>query len=141
MAATLLLIKSRTLLPKRRQEEESETEDPRRELERSLEEFKRMKEIRAHIESLIREEEVYRTKEPAEIRSGLYTGKISLKSCRRVFALYESLKEEETTIMEQEEVSLDDEIEELRFTLRREKAVGLMTYFRGRRQDCASPCR
>lgn len=38
MAATLLLIKSRTLLPKRRQEEESETEDPRRELERSLEE-------------------------------------------------------------------------------------------------------
>lgn len=43
--------------------------------------------------------------------------------------------------MEQEEVSLDDEIEELRFTLRREKAVGLMTYFRGRRQDCASPCR
>ena len=85
MAATLLLIKSRTLLPKRRQEEESETEDPRRELERSLEEFKRMKEIRAHIESLIREEEVYRTKEPAEIRSGLYTGKISLKSCRPRF--------------------------------------------------------
>ena len=116
MAATLLLIKSRTLLPKRRQEEESETEDPRRELERSLEEFKRMKEIRAHIESLIREEEVYRTKEPAEIRSGLYTGKISLqKLSAAFFALYESLKEEETTIM------------------RREKAIGLMTYFRGKK--------
>ena len=126
MAATLLLIKSRTLLPKRRQEEESETEDPRRELERSMEEFKRMKEIHAHIESLIREEEVYRTKEPA--------GKISLqKLSAAFFALYESLKEEETTIMEQEEVSLDDEIEELRFTLRREKAVGLMTYFRGKK--------
>lgn len=132
MAATLLLIKSRTLLPKRRQEEESETEDPRRELERSLEEFKRMKEIRAHIESLIREEEVYRTKEP--IRSGLYTGKISLqKLSAAFFALYESLKEEETTIMEQEEVSLDDEMEELRFTLRRGEAVGLMTYFRGKK--------
>ena len=92
-----------------------------------------MKEIRAHIESLIREEEVYRTKEPAEIRSGLYTGKISLqKLSAAFFALYESLKEEETTIMEQE-VSLDDEIEELRFTLRREKAVGLMTYFRGKK--------
>ena len=129
MAATLLLIKSRTLLPKRRQEDESETE-----LERSLEEFKRMKEIRAHIESLIREEEVYRTKEPAEIRSGLYTGKISLqKLSAAFFALYESLKEEETTIMEQEEVSLDDEIEELRFTLRRGEAVGLMTYFRGKK--------
>mgnify|MGYP000612262969 CR=1 FL=1 len=124
MAATLLLIKSRMLLPKRRQEEESETEDPRRELERSLEEFKRMKEIRAHIESLIREEEVYRTKEPAEIRSGLYTGKISFRKLSAAFfALYESLKEEETTIMEQEEVSLDDEIEELRFTLRAGGAV------------------
>lgn len=88
MAATLLLIKSRTLLPKRRQEEESETEDPRRELERSLEEFKRMKEIRAHIESLIREEEVYRTKEPAEIRSGLYTERFLSKSCRSRFLLF-----------------------------------------------------
>lgn len=88
MAATLLLIKSRTLLPKRRQEEESETEDPRRELERSLEEFKRMKEIRAHIESLIREEEVYRTKEPAEIRSGMYTGKISLQKLSAAFLLF-----------------------------------------------------
>ena len=130
MAATLLLIKSRMLLPKRRQEEESETEDPRR----SLEEFKRMKEIRAHIESLMREEEVYRTKEPAEIRSGLYTGKISLqKLSAAFFALYESLKEEETTIMEQEEVSLDEEMEELRFTLRRGEAVGLMAYFRGKK--------
>ena len=78
-----------------------------------------MKEIRAHIESLIREEEVYRTKEPAEIRSGLYTGKISLqKLSAAFFALYESL---------------DDEMEELRFTLRRGEAVGLMTYFRGKK--------
>ena len=116
MAATLLLIKSRMLLPKRRQEEESETEDPRRELER------------------LREEEVYRTKEPSEIRSGLYTGKISFRKLSAAFfALYESLKEEETTIMEQEEVSLDEEMEELRFTLRREKAVGQMTYFRGKK--------
>ena len=77
---------------------------------------------------------MYRTKEPAEIRSGLYTGKISLqKLSAAFFALYESLKEEETTIMEQEEVSLDDEIEELRFTLRRGEAVGLMTYFRGKK--------
>ena len=42
MASTLLLIKSRVLLPKRRQEEtgdESEQEDPRGELARSLETF------------------------------------------------------------------------------------------------------
>ncbi|MFR6111162.1 MAG: hypothetical protein ACLUIQ_07145 [Dialister invisus] len=47
-----------------------------------------MKEIRAHIESLIREEEVYRTKEPAEIRSGLYTGKISLQKLSAAFLLF-----------------------------------------------------
>lgn len=35
--------------------------------------------------------------------------------------------------MEQEEVSLDEEMEELRFTLRRGEAVGLMAYFRGKK--------
>ena len=45
MASTLLLIKSRMLLPKKRQEEADDSEDPRQELSRSLEEFKKMKEI------------------------------------------------------------------------------------------------
>ena len=48
MAATLLFIKSRVLLPKRRQEEtgdESEQEDPRGELARSLETFQMIKEV------------------------------------------------------------------------------------------------
>ncbi len=134
MAATLILIKSRMLLPKRRQEEEDESEDPRRELERSLQEFKQMKEVRARIESLMREEEVYHGKEPAEIKGGLYTGKISLqKLSAAFFALYDSLKEEETTVFEQEEVSLDDEIDDLRLTLRKVKKVGLIEYFRKRR--------
>ena len=42
MAANLLYIKSKTLLPQRRQDEE-ETENPKAELERSLEEFRLMK--------------------------------------------------------------------------------------------------
>lgn len=134
MAATLLLIKSKTLLPKRRQEEESEADDPRRELERSLEDFKRMKEVCAHIESLMREEEVYRMKEPSEVRSGLYTGKIPLqKLSAAFFSLYESLKEEEIAIVEQEEVSLDEEMEELRYTLAGGKSIGLAEYFRKRK--------
>ena len=59
MASTLIFIKSRMLLPKRRQEAADETEDPRAELARSLEEFKRMKEIKGRIEELIDAERPY----------------------------------------------------------------------------------
>ena len=56
MASTLILIKSRMLLPEKRREEMDESEDPRQELSRSLEEFKRMKEVKARIEALMEEE-------------------------------------------------------------------------------------
>ena len=49
MASTLILIKSRMLLPEKRREEMDESEDPRQELSRSLEEFKRMKEVKARV--------------------------------------------------------------------------------------------
>lgn len=131
MASTLLLIKSRMLLPKRRQEETDETEDPRQELTRSLEEFKRMKEIKARIESLMEEERPYRGKEPETIRGGLYTGKISLLKLQAAFfSLYDSLHEENEKILSSEEVSLDEEIEKLQVALLRQKSVSFMTYFR-----------
>ncbi len=130
MAATLIYIKSRMLLPKRRQEEANETEDPRSELERSLEEFKRMKEIRARIESLMGEEELYRTKKPEDIQSGEYTGRISLQKLSAAFySLYDSLQEPEENVLIQEEVSLEDEMEELRQMLRTASEVDLMEYF------------
>ena len=118
------------LLPKRRQEEANETEDPRSELERSLEEFKRMKEIRARIESLMGEEELYRTKKPEDIQSGEYTGRISLQKLSAAFySLYDSLQEPEENVLIQEEVSLEDEMEELRQMLRTASEVDLMEYF------------
>lgn len=134
MAATLVYIKSRMLLPKRRQEDENEAEDPRRELARSLEEFKRMKEISARIGSLIEEEEVYRTKAPSDVKGGQYTGKISLqKLSAAFFSLYDSIKEPEEKILEHDEVSLEDEMEDFRQSLRSHKQVGLMEFFKKRK--------
>lgn len=130
MAATLVYIKSRMLLPKRRQEEDSEAEDPRQELARSLEEFKCMKEISARIGALIEEEEIYRTKAPSEVKGGQYTGKISLqKLSAAFFSLYDAIKEPEETILAHDETSLEEEIEDLRHSLWSHKQVGLMEFF------------
>lgn len=112
MASTLILIKSRMLLPEKRREEMDESEDPRQELSRSLEEFKRMKEVKARIEALMEEESPYRGREPEVFRSSVFQGKISLSRLQAAFlSLYDSLEEEEERILPSEEVSLDREIE------------------------------
>lgn len=131
MASTLLLIKSRMLLPKRRQEDTDETEDPRQELTRSLEEFRRMKEIKARIESLMEAERPYRGKEPEVIRGGVYTGKISLLRLQAAFfSLYDSMHEKEEKMLSSEEVSLDEAIGQLQVALQQEREISLMAYFR-----------
>lgn len=112
MASTLILIKSRMLLPEKRREEMDESEDPRQELSRSLEEFKRMKEVKARIEALMEEESPYRGREPEVFRTSVFQGKISLSRLQAAFlSFYDSLEEEEERILPSEEVSLDREIE------------------------------
>ena len=114
MASTLILIKSRMLLPEKRRVEMDESEDPRQELSRSLEEFKRMKEVKARIEALMEEESPYRGREPEVFRTSVFQGKISLSRLQAAFlSLYDSLEEEEERILPSEEVSLDREIEGL----------------------------
>lgn len=51
-----------------------ESEDPRQELSRSLEEFKRMKEVKARIEALMEEESPYRGREPEVFRTSVFKG-------------------------------------------------------------------
>ncbi len=131
MASTLLLIKSRMLLPKRRQEEADETEDPRAELSRSLEEFRRMKEVKARIESLLEEERPFRRKEPENVKGGIFTGRISMARLKAAFlSLYDAMEEEEERTMEPEAVSVEGEMETLARTLAR-GAVGFRSYFLG----------
>lgn len=108
MAASLLLIKSRMLLPRRR-EEEDETDDPRQELARSLEEFKRMKEMRAYIEGLLEAESPYHLRGPSEISSPLYNGTISLARLSAAFAaLFEEKEMAEERVLEAEEITFDE---------------------------------
>lgn len=112
MAATLLLIKSRMLLPEKRREETDEAEDPRQELSRSLEEFKRMKEVKARIEALMEEERPYRMREPEVFKRAVFQGRISISRLQAAFySLYDSLAEEEEKWLPSEEVSLDREME------------------------------
>ncbi len=131
MASTLLLIKSRMLLPKRRQEEADETEDPRAELSRSLEEFRRMKEVKARIENLLEEERPFRRKEPENVKGGIFTGRISMARLKAAFlSLYDAIEEAEERTMEPEAVSVEGEMETLARTLAR-GAVGFRSYFLG----------
>ena len=131
MASTLILIKSRMLLPEKRREEMDESEDPRQELSRSLEEFKRMKEVKARIEALMEEESLYRGREPEVFRTSVFQGKISLSRLQAAFlSLYDSLEEEEERILPSEEVSLDREIEGWERTLEMKPWVMMTGYLK-----------
>lgn len=131
MASTLILIKSRMLLPEKRREESDESEDPRQELSRSLEEFKRMKEVKARIEALMEEESPYRGREPEVFRSSVFQGKISLSRLQAAFlSLYDSLEEEEEQILPSEEVSLDAEMDGWKRTLRMRSSVVMTDYLK-----------
>lgn len=131
MASTLILIKSRMLLPEKRREETDESEDPRQELSRSLEEFKRMKEVKARIEALMEEESSYRGREPEVFRSSVFQGKISLSRLQAAFlSLYDSLEEEEERILPSEEVSLDAEMDGWKKTLRMRSSVVMTDYLK-----------
>ncbi|WP_299145690.1 ScpA family protein [uncultured Dialister sp.] len=131
MAATLLLIKSRMLLPEKRREETDEAEDPRQELSRSLEEFKRMKEVKARIEALMEEERPYRMREPEVFKRAVFQGRISLSRLQAAFySLYDSLAEEEEKWLPSEEVSLDREMERWENRLERQDFLVMTDYLK-----------
>lgn len=131
MAATLLLIKSRMLLPEKRREETDEAEDPRQELSRSLEEFKRMKEVKARIEALMEEERSYRMREPEVFKRAVFQGRISISRLQAAFySLYDSLAEEEEKWFPSEEVSLDREMERWESRLERQDFLVMTDYLK-----------
>ena len=131
MATTLLLIKSRMLLPEKRREETDEAEDPRQELSRSLEEFKRMKEVKARIEALMEEERPYRMREPEMFKRAVFQGRISISRLQAAFySLYDSLAEEEEKWLPSEEVSLDREMERWESRLERQDFLVMTDYLK-----------
>lgn len=138
MAATLILIKSRMLLPKKRQEEMDETDDPRQELARSLEEFKEMKEMRARLEGLLEASSPYRMREPTELVSSLYAGRISMaRLTAAFFSLFDEEEEKEERILQAEEVTFDEKADSLRNFLSGGRWAPLMQFFRRQKSRIA----
>ena len=138
MAATLILIKSRMLLPKKRQEEMDETDDPRQELARSLEEFKEMKEMRARLEGLLEASSPYRMREPTELVSSLYAGRISMaRLTAAFFSLFDEEEEKEERILQAEEVTFDEKADSLRNFLSGGRWAPLMQFFRRQKSRMA----
>lgn len=138
MAATLILIKSRMLLPKKRQEEMDETDDPRQELARSLEEFKEMKEMRARLEGLLEASSPYRMREPTELVSSLYAGRISMaRLTAAFFSLFDEEEEKEERILQAEEVTFDEKADSLRNFLSGGRWASLMQFFRRQKSRMA----
>ena len=130
MAATLLLIKSRMLLPRHRDEAE-ETEDPRQELAQSLEDFRRMKELRAHLETLLAEEAPYRRREPGEVTLSEYRGTIPVSRLMAALtAIFDERAAEIPRVIDAEEVTFDDKTEELRRFLSGNTPRSLRDFFR-----------
>ena len=67
MAATLLVIKSRMMLPKSNQDEEKEEEDPRQELLERILEYQQFKQVSAVLEDKAQEQSRFFSREPVEL--------------------------------------------------------------------------
>lgn len=130
MAATLLWIKSRMLLPRHTDEAEEEDEDPRVELARSLEDFKKMKELREEVETLLAEEAPYRRREGGAVRTSGFSGTIPVaRMMAALSSLFEERAAEVPRVMETEEVSFSDKTEALRDFLAARTWRSLRDYF------------
>ena len=104
---------------------------PRQELSRSLEEFKRMKEVKARIEALMEEERPYRMREPEVFKRAVFQGRISISRLQAAFySLYDSLAEEEEKWLPSEEVSLDREMERWESRLERQDFLVMTDYLK-----------
>ncbi len=131
MAATLLWIKSRMLLPRHTDETtEEDDEDPRVELARSLEDFKRMKELREEVEMLLDKEAPYRRREGGTVRMAAFAGTIPVaRMLSALTSLFEERAAEVPREMETEEVSFSDKTEDLRVFLAAREWRSLRDFF------------
>lgn len=126
LAATLLAIKARMLLPKSADEEE---QDPREELVSRLEEWKRVLYLKDVIEEGFRAHEDYLERPPTTIRSVRFKGDLSWQRLQRVWErLQEIERTEETAVLIGESVSAA-EVEKDMLTRISQGSVHLLQYF------------
>lgn len=120
MAATLLQIKSRMLLPKPPviEEDEAEEEDPRQELVNRLIEYRRFKQLAAILSDMGQKRELFHTRSPVEItvHYPLLAGLDADQLVQAFLAVWES-KVPEFRVVAREEVSVQDKMVDIVYLL------------------------
>lgn len=121
MAATLLLIKSRMLLPKPPAEQLADEEDPRQELVQRLLEYRRFKQMAATLEEMLRAREQYVARPAAG-----FAAKIVLPDGLRLDDLIEAFAAvwesavDEFAFIAREEISVQDKMQDILLLLRKQ---------------------
>lgn len=115
LASTLLLIKSRMMLPKQliSENETAEEEDPRRELVERILEYRRYKEVSSQLDEMAEKEKLFFTRERTELPiHRLPPDNLSLAQLVEAFKLVIAVREELTlpdAIVAQEEFDVDEQ--------------------------------
>jgi segregation and condensation protein A len=134
MAATLMEIKSRMLLPVEPSEEEAE-EDPRFELIEQILEYKKYKELAGHLEERVDEERrVFQRnfKEDVDVETGESLIEASIFELLQAFKrVLEYATEESFNEIALEEVSIEERMQQIRDRLREKNNMLLDEIFEG----------
>ncbi len=133
MAATLLQIKSRLMLPKPLKEKpEEEEEDPRRELVERILEYRKFKKISLVLNSMAEEQERFFSREPAKLPvHQLPPEHLSLDVLFEAFRTAVEVREELSIpeeIVAREEYSIQDKMEEILILL--QQSAGKISFSR-----------
>lgn len=117
MAATLLQIKSRMMLPKPPKEEAEEEEDPRRELVERILEYRRFKEVTSVLNSMAEQQERCFAREPQHLPiRQLPPENIPIEALLEAFRTAMEVRQELSipkAIVAREEYSIQDKMEEI----------------------------
>ncbi len=123
MAATLLQIKSRMMLPKPPKAEEEEETDPRQELVARILEYRRFKEVSTVLDSMAQSEERYVAREPLDLTvRHLPPENIPLRLLLSAFQTVLEVKEELTipdALVQPETFQVKDKMQEILSLLNR----------------------
>lgn len=119
MAATLLQIKSRLLLPKPPAADPEEEEDPRQELVERLLEYRRFKQVAEVMEELFRQRGKYFTRPPGEFAARIVLpDSLSLDELIAAFAAAWESAADHFAFIAREEISVQDKMQDIVHLLR-----------------------
>ncbi len=121
MAATLLLIKSRMLLPKPPAEQLTEEEDPRQELVQRLLEYRRFKQMAGTLDEMLRARGQYVARPAADFAAKIVLPEgLRLDDLIEAFAAVWESAVDEYAFIAREEISIQDKMQDILLLLRKQ---------------------